>query len=155
MPADGEYTFKVSCSDGCDFRLGCPFSDPDWCSPKMDGEFKDNYYNFVHSYNNQLKTPYAARIADRTGYLRFPTQTTWAQTKTLTLKAGRYPILGTHMSGSQDFGEYDALADGFGNEMVLFWEGPTFPMRPVASKYVACTCIRTFRDAGYHYINPS
>lgn len=137
MPSDGDYTFKVSCSDGCDFRLGCPFDDPAWCSPKMEPELKDNYYKFYHSYNDQLKTPYASRIASRTGYLKFPTQTAWAETKTLTLKAGRYPILATHMAGPQDFGEYDAVADGLGNEMILFWEGPDFPMRPVASKYLS------------------
>lgn len=105
IPEDGEYTFHILCSDGCEMRAS----------------FRNTDYP-VTNYRNRILRIYG------------PCAPRWDQA-TYTIAAGFYDVLITHSTAVNDTGSDDDLVDNQGHCAVLYWETPSYSFREVPAWY--------------------
>eukprot|EP00041_Stephanoeca_diplocostata_P032022 m.1014244 g.1014244 ORF g.1014244 m.1014244 type:complete len:1922 (-) comp24070_c0_seq1:398-6163(-) len=101
IPEDGDYTFHLLCSDGCEMRAS--FRNPEYP---------------VTNYRNRILRIYG------------PCAPRWDDA-TYTLSAGFYDIIVTHTTANNDTGTDADLADNQGHCAVLYWETPSYSFREV------------------------
>lgn len=106
IPEDGQYTFSMLCSDGCEMRA----------------TFKNPAYPVTSHLNRILRVdgPCAPR---------------WGS-ETLSLTAGFYDIAITHATAVNDTGTDADLAANQGHCAVLYWDTPSYSKREVPAWYV-------------------